>query len=515
MGALSYIKLGLTHPNELRTLIQFYLTHEPKRDITNVKEYPTSGYDRESMRRCWEFLDKTSRSFAAVIKELDGDLARTVCIYYLVLRGLDTVEDDMTIPNEVKLPLLRNFYKKISEPGWTFDGNGPNEKDRELLVQYDVVVTEMGHLDTVSRQVITDACRKMGAGMADFAAQSPSSYPIRTKEDYDLYCHYVAGIVGEGLSGLFVSTDKEPEFIGNQLVLSNSMGLLLQKTNILRDFREDVDEERHFWPKAYWAKFGFSTMKEMHAWCERGPRVIDPKTRETDKDRAIWSLNLMCLDALRHTTDALDYLTLLRNQSVFNFCAIPAVMALATIALCFNNEDVFRRNVKIRKSQAVGLIMNSTNPRDVAYMCRDFTRQLHSKLRPADPSFVAISIACGKIEQWCEHRYPSFVILKNASGGTSSYADANTTDARLRIVERQQELVKRHGAELRQRIIQEKGSIAAAAEDLKAQGLPITTEVAQAQGLPKEFFMVMAGMFVLVVGLGAAITYVIIVYFAE
>jgi hypothetical protein len=31
------------------------------------------------MRRCWDFLDQTSRSFAAVIKELDGDLARTVC----------------------------------------------------------------------------------------------------------------------------------------------------------------------------------------------------------------------------------------------------------------------------------------------------------------------------------------------------------------------------------------------------------------------------------------------------
>lgn len=30
------------------------------------------------MRDCWSFLDLTSRSFAAVIKELDGDLARVV-----------------------------------------------------------------------------------------------------------------------------------------------------------------------------------------------------------------------------------------------------------------------------------------------------------------------------------------------------------------------------------------------------------------------------------------------------
>lgn len=30
------------------------------------------------MRECWGFLDKTSRSFSMVIKELDGDLARVV-----------------------------------------------------------------------------------------------------------------------------------------------------------------------------------------------------------------------------------------------------------------------------------------------------------------------------------------------------------------------------------------------------------------------------------------------------
>jgi len=30
------------------------------------------------MKKCWEMLDLTSRSFAAVIKELEGDLSRVV-----------------------------------------------------------------------------------------------------------------------------------------------------------------------------------------------------------------------------------------------------------------------------------------------------------------------------------------------------------------------------------------------------------------------------------------------------
>jgi len=67
-----------THPSEFRSLVQYWLWHEPKRDITALGEHETSGYNRKSMKRCWEFLDQTSRSFAAVIKELDGDLARVV-----------------------------------------------------------------------------------------------------------------------------------------------------------------------------------------------------------------------------------------------------------------------------------------------------------------------------------------------------------------------------------------------------------------------------------------------------
>lgn len=78
MTVMSMLTLLLTHPDEFRILVQFWLYHEQKRDISAQQEHPMSGWDRESMRRCWKFLDLTSRSFSAVIKELDGDLARTV-----------------------------------------------------------------------------------------------------------------------------------------------------------------------------------------------------------------------------------------------------------------------------------------------------------------------------------------------------------------------------------------------------------------------------------------------------
>lgn len=74
----SLLKLLFTHPGDFRTLIQFKLLYEQRRDLTAIHEHANSGWDRRTMRRCWEFLDMTSRSFSAVIKELDGDLARVV-----------------------------------------------------------------------------------------------------------------------------------------------------------------------------------------------------------------------------------------------------------------------------------------------------------------------------------------------------------------------------------------------------------------------------------------------------
>jgi farnesyl-diphosphate farnesyltransferase len=146
--------------------------------------------------------------------------------------------------------------------------------------------------------------------------------------------------------------------------------------------------------------------------------MTDSTNPETVK-RAMWAQSGMILDALRHTTDALDYLRMLKNQSVFVFCAIPAAMAIATLELCFMNPAMFQRNIKIRKAVAAKLIMRSKNPREVGLIFKEYARKIHAKATPTDPSFIRISVACGKIEQWCEHNYPSFVLINNENGTQS------------------------------------------------------------------------------------------------
>ncbi|PFH45558.1 hypothetical protein AMATHDRAFT_8988 [Amanita thiersii Skay4041] len=497
MGVLNWVILLLTHPLEFRSLLQFYIYHEQKRDIKAVKEHPTSGWDRESMRRCWEFLDMTSRSFAAVIKELDGDLARTICLFYLVLRGLDTIEDDMTIPDDIKQPLLRAFHQHTVTPGWTFTGSGPAEKDRQLLVEYNVVVEEVNRLDPVYKTIIIDICRKMETGMADYThkAATTGSIYLETVAEYDLYCHYVAGLVGEGLSRIFSASQKEAPWLGDQLELSNSMGLLLQKTNIIRDYREDVEQERFFWPQEIWGKpeYGFQEMRDMYKW--EGQSGVEA---DELKERAMWAQSGMILDALRHATDALEYLRVLKNQSVFNFCAIPATMAIATLDLCFMNPDMFLRNIKIRKAEAARLIMQSTNPREVGLIFQHHVRRIHARANPRDPNYIRISVACGKIEQWNEQHYPSFVQLITAGGESKRVLDPS--DARSIVLKMEEKF--NAGLAKKMRLEDIKASLSSAGTNARAWGDDTASQ--------KEILMYVGAALAIVMGVSASVVLLVV-----
>ena len=329
-------------------------------------------------------MDKTSRSFSAVIQELHEELLVPIALFYLILRGLDTIEDDMTIDLDTKDPLLRDFYKIIDKEGWNFDGCGPDEKDRELLVQFQNVTEEFGKIKPAYRDIIRDITQKMGNGMADYCADAEhNKYGVDTIEDWDLYCHYVAGLVGEGLTRLFVQSKLANPALLERPHLQESMGLFLQKTNIIRDIKEDLDDNRRFWPREVWSKY-----------VNRFEDLLKPEYEEA----ALCCSSELVLESLRHADECLFYLAGLKEQSVFNFAAIPQAMAIATLALVFRNPDIFKRNIKTKKGETCSIMWKSTqNLRTVCEVFREYTRKIHHKNTPRDPNFLKISIACGKV----------------------------------------------------------------------------------------------------------------------
>ena len=338
-----------------------------------------------SVAKCYYYLEKTSRSFSSVIQELHPELKLPVALFYLILRGLDTIEDDMTIPLEKKIPLLQEFHQTLQKDGWTFDGNGPNEKDRDLLVNFDVVVKEYKMTKSAYKDIINDTTKQMGDGMAKYAVYSVQNRYIETLDDYDEYCFYVAGLVGEGLTKLFVEAELGSALLLERSHLHRSMGLFLQKTNIVRDIREDFDENKRWWPREIWSKH-----------VDKFEDLFKPK----HKQQALACSSEMVLNALQHTEECLFYLLGLKEQSVFNFCAIPQSMAIATLELCFQNYAIFNRNIKITKGQACQLMMQSTqNQRTLFNVFRIYARRILRKNNPRDPNFLKISMACAKVDK--------------------------------------------------------------------------------------------------------------------
>ena len=378
------------HPEELGAIIfwKFYRQPVHPRDKSS---------ESHNVKECYRLLGLTSRSFVAVCQELHPELLLPIVVFYLVLRGLDTVEDDMSIALEQKEPMLRSFYTHIDDEKWTFDGSGPDEKDREVLVRFDTVSREFNKLKHNYKVIIRDIAQKMGNGMADYARLADADangVSVKTIRDYELYCHYVAGLVGEGLTRLFVEADfVDQALLEQKPQLMESMGQLLQQVNIIRDVREDHDDKRYFWPKEVWSKY-----------VEEFGDLFLPQNRE----KALQCSSEMVLMALNRATDCLSYMACIKEQSTFNFVTIPQTMAMATLELCFQNPALFDRNVKISRGSTCQIMIASTQ--DFQKTCRvfrRFARKIHRKNKPSDPHFDDINVSCAKIDNFVKSSFPA------------------------------------------------------------------------------------------------------------
>lgn len=288
----------------------------------------------------------------------------------------------MTLPIEKKVPILRNFHKTMQQDGWQFHES--NEKDKELLEKFDLVITELKKIKEPYFKIIEDMTVKMGNGMADYAQNTDMiENGVQTVDDYELYCHYVAGLVGEGLTRLFVASELANPKLAERPSLTESMGQFLQKTNIIRDLREDWEDGRRWYPKEIWSK-------HVDKWED----LFDP----SKKDKALECISEMVLDALKHSEECLFYMAGIRDQSVFNFVAIPQGMAIATLELVFRNPAVLERNVKITKGDACQIMLESTqNLATVCEVFRKYARRIQKKNDPRDPNYLAISQQCASV----------------------------------------------------------------------------------------------------------------------
>lgn len=213
-----------------------------------------------------EILPHVSRTFALTIPELPEPLHVAVGNAYLLCRIADTIEDDAELDHDSKARFHADFIKVVEtgEGGAEFGrqlypllSHSTLEAERNLVAHTEEVLTVMKGLPQAQQTAMARCVRIMCQGMPEYERQAPTA-GLPTQRHMDRYCYFVAGVVGEMLTSLFV--DHEPGMGQhdeelNQLAVSFGQGL--QMTNILKDIWDDLGRGVCWLPREVFARHGF------------------------------------------------------------------------------------------------------------------------------------------------------------------------------------------------------------------------------------------------------------------
>lgn len=314
---------------------------------------------------CYSQLAKISRSFAFFIYQLGDDQLRdAICILYLVLRGLDTIEDDMSITDDIKIPALESFYLRFYEDDWSFPCG--SEDSKILMDNFHHVREAFLELNKSYQEVIVDVTKIMGSGMAKYIDEQ-----VETTDEYNEYCYYVSGVVALHLYRFFTVAGVKNLPAAEVAI---SIGLLFQKMNVIRDYLDDINEmpkPRIYWPRDIWGKYA--------------DRLEDFK-KEENSTKALCCLNELTTDALVHAKDCLICISHLQDPRVFIPVSVPQIATIGLLALCYNNVEVFRGAVKLRYGLVARIFWETQTISDVYNAFFEFSMMLKDKVNKDDPN---------------------------------------------------------------------------------------------------------------------------------
>lgn len=257
----------------------------------------TKKINREARR----VLKETSRTFYIPITLLKPTLKNTVASAYLCMRAIDEIEDHEQLPAEIKINLLNTISQMLQKD---FDP----EAYQQLIQPYSELLPEVtirlnDWLMICPEEIlekVKESTAIMAGGMAKWVEKD---WQISTKEEFDDYTYYVAGLVGVMLSDIWkwydgTETDHD---------LAIGFGRALQCVNILRNQDEDKERGVNFLP--------------------------DNWTRADLFDYADENLNM-----------AEEYIKSIDNKNITLFCNIPYKLAEKTLNVMKKGREKMTRD---------------------------------------------------------------------------------------------------------------------------------------------------------------------------
>jgi len=324
-------------------------------------------------------LPGVSRTFALTIPQLPDSLRIAITNAYLLCRIADTIEDDLGLSIEQKQEFHQRFINIVSnqeseekpddssialfvsELGALLSDHSI-EAEHVLVSETALVVKVTHSLNEAQKKAIIRCVTIMCNGMPDFQRANTAS-GLNKMNDMDLYCYYVAGVVGEMLTELFCDYSGEINKNREALMgLSTSFGQGLQMTNILKDIWDDQQANACWLPQEIFDRHGFQ---------------LDKLSPDSDNQGFAEGVTDLVSIARAHLHNALKYTTLIpkKETGIRRFCLWAIGMSVLTIRNIHKNPSflssqevkISRRKVKAtvvatsllcRSNRAIGLLFS-------------------------------------------------------------------------------------------------------------------------------------------------------------
>ena len=188
----------------------------------------------DAYRECERITREQARNFAWGIRLLPGPKRGALSAVYAVARRIDDIGDG-TLPTERKVELLRDARAAATAPH--------------------------NHLDDPVYAALDDAARHFPipldafGELVDGCEMDVQGRLYESLDELIEYCRCVAGSIGRLSLGVFdprLATEERR----HASELADALGVALQLTNILRDIREDLANDRVYLPAADLRLFG-------------------------------------------------------------------------------------------------------------------------------------------------------------------------------------------------------------------------------------------------------------------
>jgi len=309
---------------------------------------------------CRSILQNVSRSFALTIPMVEKNIMVPILLGYLEARIMDNFEDEnagKSIENKKRVKYIKKTISVIQNPESLKSKRNMEDIARaaadfvsnphylNLAQNMNKVMVVHKTMDKHAQKTISLWYGRMAEGMQKYLSKR-----IDTFQHLDEYCYYVAGTVAGMFTDLIV---KNAENITKQQekilrIKQNHFGLLLQKVNIIRDFRQDIiNNEKIFWPHNLFREHDILPHEAINRMNEAKSMVI---------------LKKMIGQSKKHITHVKKYISNIpqdfpgfRNAAIINI-----LLGVETLAKIKNNPDVFYSKVpvKVDKSVAKNIISN-------------------------------------------------------------------------------------------------------------------------------------------------------------